>query len=100
MSTQTVHHAYNDVVASHYDLDPQGVIRSSLDRAVRQLQKQGLVGDGAEGLKVLDLGMGTGLFLARLKALGGDQVQPFGLDLAENMVELARRKVPDLTAEV
>jgi ubiquinone/menaquinone biosynthesis C-methylase UbiE len=100
MSTQTVHHAYNDVVASHYDLDPQTVIGPSLDRAVKQLRKQQLVGDGAERLRVLDLGMGTGLFLAKLKALGGDQVQPFGLDLAENMVENARRKVPDLVADV
>jgi SAM-dependent methyltransferase len=100
MITQTIHHAYNDVVASHYDLDPQTVIGPSLDAAVRQLRKQRLVGDGAEPLKVLDLGMGTGLFLARLKALGGDQVQPFGLDLAENMVENARRKVSDLVAEV
>jgi SAM-dependent methyltransferase len=100
MSTQTVHHAYNDVVASHYDLDPQTVIRPSLDRAVNQLRKQRLVGDGAEPLKVLDLGMGTGLFLAKLKALGRDQVQAFGLDLAENMVDNARRKIPDLIADV
>jgi SAM-dependent methyltransferase len=100
MITQTIHHAYNDVVASHYDLDPQTVIVPSLDLAVKQLRKQRLVGGGAEPLKVLDLGMGTGLFLAKLKALGGDQVQPFGLDLAENMVENARRKVPDLVADV
>jgi SAM-dependent methyltransferase len=100
MSTQTIHHAYNDVVASHYDLDPQSVIGPSLDRAVQQLRKQGLVGDGADHLKVLDLGMGTGLFLAKLKALGGEQVEPFGLDLAENMVENARRKIPELVAEV
>jgi SAM-dependent methyltransferase len=100
MSIQTIHHAYNDVVASHYDLDPQGVIGPSLDRAVDQLVRQGLVGGGADPLKALDLGMGTGLFLAKLKALGGEQVQPFGLDLAENMVANAQRKIPDLTAEV
>jgi SAM-dependent methyltransferase len=100
MITQTIHHAYNDVVASHYDLDPQTVIGPSLDSAVSQLRKQGLVGDGAKRLRVLDLGMGTGMFLAKLKALGGEQVEPFGLDLAENMVENARRKIPDLTAEV
>ena len=44
MITQTIHHAYNDVVASHYDLDPQTVIGPSLDAAVRQIQKQRLVG--------------------------------------------------------
>src|SRR5262245_45304711 len=96
MITQTIHHAYNDVVASHYDLDPQTVIGPSLDRAVHQLRKQRLVGDGAGRLKVLDLGMGTGLFLAKLRALGGEQVEPFGLDLAED----ARRKIPDLLAAV
>ena len=42
MSTATIHRAYNDVVASHYDLDPQGVIGRSLDLAVRQLQSQDL----------------------------------------------------------
>ena len=40
----TVHRAYNDVVASHYDLDPQGVIGRSLDLAVRQLQSEDLFG--------------------------------------------------------
>jgi SAM-dependent methyltransferase len=91
---------YNEVVASHYDLDPQAVIGRSLDRAVKQLRNQELVGNGAEPLKVLDVGMGTGLFLAKLKALGGDQIQPFGLDLAEKMVAIARRRVPDLVAAV
>jgi SAM-dependent methyltransferase len=100
MSTQLLHRAYNDVVAAHYDLDPQNVIGPSLDRAVNQLRKQGLVGEGAEPFQVLDLGMGTGLFLAKLKAVGGDQVEPFGLDLSENMVANARRKIPNLVAHV
>lgn len=100
MSTQAIQRAYNDVVALHYDLDPQGAIGQSLDRAVQQLWKHRPLGPGAERLKVLDLGMGTGNFLAKLKALGGEQVQPFGLELAENMLESARRKLPDLVAEV
>jgi SAM-dependent methyltransferase len=100
MSTETIYHAYNDVVAEHYDLDPQTVIGPSLDRAVNQLRKLRLVGGGAGRLRVLDLGMGTGLFLAKLKALGGDHVEAFGLDLSDNMVENARRKIPDLVAAV
>ncbi len=99
MSTQTVRQAYNDVVAPHYDLDPQGVTGDSLDRAVRQLEQQHVF-DGSLPLRVLDLGMGTGLFLSKLKAVAGGQVVPFGLDLAENMVASARRKIPDLVAEV
>jgi SAM-dependent methyltransferase len=100
MNTQTIHHAYNDVVAPHYDLDPQGVTGDSLDRALQQLRAQLPLGDGTDRLKVLDVGMGTGMFLAKLKALGNGQVQPFGLDLAEQMIEQARRKIPDLVAEV
>jgi len=38
--------------------------------------------------------------LSRLKALGGDQVQPFGIDLSEKMISNAYRKIPDLVAEV
>ena len=100
MSTQTIHRAYNDVVASHYDLDPQGVIGRSLDYAVQQLQKEGLLGATRESLHVLDIGMGTGLFLGKLKELAGDQIVPFGIDLAENMVENARKRIPDLVAAV
>jgi SAM-dependent methyltransferase len=100
MRTGTIHRVYNDVVAAHYDLDPQGVTRRSLDFAVRQLQKQDLFGAAREPLRVLDVGMGTGLFLGKLKELANDQIVPFGLDLAENMVENARRKIPDLVAVV
>src|SRR5690349_11399127 len=100
MSLETIQHSYNEVVADHYDTDPQGVTNNSQDRAVRQLQDQFLFGEGGEAFRVLDLGMGTGLFLSKLKALGGDQIIPFGLDLAPNMLENARRKLPDLIAEV
>jgi SAM-dependent methyltransferase len=98
MSIQAIHRQYNEV-APHYDLDPQAVIRRSLDRAIEQFSNHRVLGT-TEPLRVLDVGMGTGLFLARLKALGGDQVQPFGLDLADKMVEIARRRIPDLIAEV
>lgn len=100
MSMPTIHRAYNDVVASHYDLDPQGVIGRSLDYAVQQLQNENVLGATKESLCVLDIGMGTGLFLRKLKELAGDQIMPFGVDLAENMVQNARRKIPDLVAEV
>jgi SAM-dependent methyltransferase len=99
MSTPTVHHAYNDVVATHYDLDPQGIIGRSLDLGVRQLEQEGLL-DQTRRWRVLDLGMGTGLFLGKLKARAGDRIAPFGIDLAENMLEVARRRLPDLDAVV
>jgi SAM-dependent methyltransferase len=98
-SAPTVHHAYNDVVATHYDLDPQGIIGSALDLGVRHLEQAGLL-DPDRRWRVLDLGMGTGLFLGKLKARAGDRVAPFGIDLAENMLEVARRRLPDLDAVV
>jgi SAM-dependent methyltransferase len=100
MSTQAILHAYNDVVAAHYDQDPQGVTNDSLDRAVDQLCPLLLGGTSALPRKVLDLGMGTGLFLSKLKAFAGPRIEPFGVDLAANMIASARRKIPDLTAEV
>jgi len=100
MSTSTVHRAYNDVVASHYDLDPQGVIGRSLELGVKQRQQQLPLGAAGEPVRVLDLGMGTGLFLGKLKALAGDQVVPFGVDLAENMLQIARKRILDLDAVV
>ena len=59
MSATTVHHAYNDVVATHYDLDPQGIIGRSLDLGVRQLEEEGLL-DPERRWRVLDLGNGDG----------------------------------------
>jgi SAM-dependent methyltransferase len=99
MNAPTVHHAYNDVVASHYDRDPQGVIGRSLDLGIRQLEEEGLL-DPDRRWRVLDLGMGTGLFLGKLKGLAGDRIEPFGIDLADNMLEVARRRLPDLSAVV
>jgi ubiquinone/menaquinone biosynthesis C-methylase UbiE len=97
MSKTSIHHAYNDIVATHYDLDPQGLIGESLDRGIAQLKEEGFF-DSDRELDVLDVGMGTGLFLEKLKKVAGDQVMPFGIDLADNMLEVARRKMPDLEA--
>ena len=99
MQSQTIQRQYDEVIAPHYDLDPQSVIRPSLDRAAAQIQGQNLFRAGAR-LRVLDLGIGTGLFLAKLKALAGEQLQPFGLDLSEKMIEIAGRRIPDLVAAV
>ena len=98
MITQSLHRQYNEV-APHYDLDPQAVTRRSLDRALRQLAEQGLFA-GPEPLRVFDVGMGTGLFLSDLIGRSGGRAVPFGIDLAEKMVERARQKIPELTAEV
>jgi SAM-dependent methyltransferase len=99
MQSQTIQRQYDEVIAPHYDRDPQSVIRPSLDRATAQIQSQELFRAGGP-LRVLDLGIGTGLFLAKLKALAGERLQPFGLDLSEKMIEIASQRIPDLVSAV
>src|SRR5262249_1800178 len=99
MNTETIQRQYDEVIASHYDRDPQAVIGPSLDRAARQIQQQFPDGE-ATPLRVLDVGIGTGLFLAKLRVLAGERIQPFGLDLSEKMIDIARSRIPDLAAEV
>ena len=97
MNTTSIHHAYNEVVATHYDLDPGGLIGQSLDRGIAHMKEEGLF-DSDRELNVLDVGMGTGLFLEKLMAVAGNRVVPFGIDLAENMLEVARGRIPGLNA--
>jgi SAM-dependent methyltransferase len=100
MQTQTIQRQYDDIIAPHYDLDPQRVTGRSLDRATEQLRYHDLLDGTRVRLRVLDLGIGTGLFLAKLKALAGCDVEPFGVDLSENMIAVARRRIPELVAVV
>jgi SAM-dependent methyltransferase len=44
--------------------------------------------------------MGTGCFLERLMAETGRPIEPFGLDLSEKMVDVARTRLPNLAAVV
>jgi SAM-dependent methyltransferase len=99
MQTNTIQQQYDEVIAPHYDLDPQGVTVGSLQRAVKQLQQWGGDGDGTP-LRVFDVGMGTGRFLELMRAGTGWPIQPFGLDLSERMLETAKSRVPGLAAVV
>jgi hypothetical protein len=99
-TTQAIRRQYDEVIAPHYDFDPQSVIGSSLDRAVGQVRDRQLLGDAVTQLRVLDVGVGTGLFLAKLQALCNGKLLPFGLDLSEKMIDRARQRVRDLTAAV
>ena len=100
MMTQTIQRQYDEVIAFHYDLDHQSVTGSTLDRAARQICTEQLLDGDDEPLRVLDVGMGTGMFLAKLIALGGDAIQPFGIDLSAKMVENAYQKIPNLVAAI
>lgn len=46
----------------------------------------------AESPKVLELGCGTGRYLAEFAARG---FQPYGIDISRNMMQIARRRVPN-----
>ena len=100
MMTDTIQRQYNEVIASHYDLDPQSVTGDTLDRAAAQIRKQQIFEDTQGRVKVYDVGMGTGMFFTRLRAMAGDRIVPFGLDLSQKMIECAYQKIPDLAGAV
>jgi len=99
MQYDVIQRQYDEVIASHYDRDPHGVIGRSLDRAVDQIRRRGDELVGVVPLRALDLGMGTGAFLARLRRFT-DTLEPFGVDLSEKMIEIAQSRLPDLVAAV
>jgi SAM-dependent methyltransferase len=100
MQTNQIQRQYDEVIAPHYDHDPQSVTSDSLDRAVAQVLGRLKATANGTPLKVYDVGMGTGLFLQKLRAGAGRSIQPFGLDLSEKMIDVARAKIPDLAAVV
>jgi SAM-dependent methyltransferase len=99
MQTTVIQRQYDEIIASGYDLDPHGVIGDSLDRAIGQIQAH-VTARGNEGLSVLDLGVGTGRFLEKLRGGTGLKIRPFGLDISRAMVEVARARIPDLQATI
>jgi SAM-dependent methyltransferase len=100
MHTKLIQRHYDEVIAPYYDLDPQSVIGDSLDVAIAQILEWLPVGEELPPLKVLDLGMGTGRFLEKLRARTSREIQPFGLDLSERMIDIARDRIADLVAVV
>lgn len=101
-ATTVIKRQYDDVIAQHYDLDPQNVTNQSLDRALQHLRDSEVIGEnaGPASLEVLDLGMGTGLFLEKLQAAAQRTVECSGIDLSENMTRIAKAKIPGLNAQV
>ena len=100
MQATTIQRHYDEVIASRYDFDPQSVIGDSLGRAIAQLRRRQIDVVGATHLNVLDLGVGTGLFLEKLRGSRRRDIQPFGLDISQKMVEIAQTRIPDLIAAV
>jgi SAM-dependent methyltransferase len=98
MQADVIQRQYDEIIASHYDFDPQSVIGASLDRAVGQIKQQ--EGPAGEPWKVLDLGVGTGRFLEKLRAEAGRAIRPFGLDISQKMIDTACTRLPDLHTAV
>jgi SAM-dependent methyltransferase len=100
MTTDTIQRQYDEVIASNYDLDPQNVTGDTLDQAVEQIRKQQILDNEGLPLRVYDVGMGTGMFLTRLRAQVGERMQPYGIDLSQKMIDCAYQKLPDLVGAV
>src|SRR5262249_41987240 len=100
MLTKVIQRQYDDIIASHYDFDPQSVIGDSLTRAVKQIERSERTAGQNGELKVLDLGVGTGRFLEMLRTCTGPRSQPFGLDISRNMIDIACARIPDLVPAV
>ena len=82
MQVNVIQRHYDEVIASHYDFDPQSVLADSFDRAIDQIRRHRNE-IRADSIAVLDLGVGTGIFLEKLRADVGWEIQPFGLDLSQ-----------------
>lgn len=100
MQANVIQRQYDEVIAPRYDFDPQSVIGDSLERAIEQIQRQKRAPSDDEPMTVLDLGVGTGRFLEKLRSRSLRPIQPYGLDISQKMIEVARRRIPDLVPAV
>ncbi|MGC3967868.1 MAG: class I SAM-dependent methyltransferase [Pirellulales bacterium] len=100
MSTAAIQRQYDEVIAANYDLDAQALTNRMLDLALEHVICVPLLAADAPPLKALDLGMGTGLFLEKLRNAATREIRPFGLDLSPRMVDFAKRRIPDLQAVI
>ncbi|MCA9034768.1 MAG: class I SAM-dependent methyltransferase [Planctomycetaceae bacterium] len=100
MEVATIQRQYDDVIASQYDLDPQSITSNSLDIAISHMIAEGLLSNILPAMRILDVGMGTGMFLEKLRHCSSRPIEPYGIDISARMVEIAQRKLPDLIAAV
>jgi SAM-dependent methyltransferase len=100
MQASAIQRQYDEIIASHYDFDPQSLIGDSLDRAVEQIERHEAQAEKKLILRVLDLGVGTGRFLEKLRAYAGSRVEPYGLDISQKMIDIACTRIPDLVPAV
>ena len=100
MQAAVIQRQYDDVISSQYDRDPQNTTGRTLDRAISHLQEEGLLDSLLPALRVLDVGMGTGMFLQKLREISPRALEPSGLDISAQMAAIARQKLPDLSVAI
>lgn len=100
MEAAVIQRQYDEVISRQYDQDPQSTTSNSLDRALNHLDEEGLLSEVLPPLRVLDVGMGTGMFLEKLRSRSPRAIEPSGIDISPRMVEIAQSKLPDLNAAI
>jgi len=100
MQSNTIQRQYDEVIAPHYDLDPQSVTGDSLSKAIDQIHTRAELSAAEIPLKILDVGCGTGMFCGRLRNEAGMPIEPYGLDLSRKMVDIAGERIPDMVLAV
>lgn len=100
MESAVIQRQYDDVIACHYDQDPQNTTSDSLNRALDHLQALDVLDGVLPVMKVLDVGMGTGMFLEKLRAKSARMIEPCGIDISQQMAAIAQAKLPDLIAAI
>jgi len=91
---------YNEVIAANYDLDPQFVTNRALNRALAHVEQEAILSAELPTMSVFDVGMGTGLFSDKLLKKSKREINPFGLDMSEKMIEIAMSRIPQLNAVI
>ncbi len=100
MESAVIQRQYDDVIASQYDQDPQNTTGKSLDRALSHLEAEGLFSSILPAMRVLDIGMGTGMFLQKLRSRSERPIEPWGIDISRRMADIAHQKLPDLVSAI
>ena len=100
MESAVIQRQYDDVIATQYDQDPQNTTGKSLDRALNHLEAEGLFSEVLPAMRVLDIGMGTGMFLEKLRNRSQRPIEPWGIDISQQMAAIAHKKLPDLVSAI
>ena len=100
MESAVIQRQYDDVIASQYDQDPQNTTSNSLNRALDHLEARDILSGALPPMKVLDVGMGTGIFLEKLRTRSARTIEPCGIDISQQMAAIAQSKLPDLIAAI